>query len=57
MKYLAALLLSGCAYLHGPCYFVIDLTEKFAICEVGGTLIIMPSNVLEIDSDSINFKK
>jgi hypothetical protein len=57
MKYLATLFLSGCAFLSGPCYIMVDLESRAAVCEIGGRMIVMPANVLKIDSEGINFRK
>ena len=57
MKYLAVLFLSGCAYLHGPCYIMVDLESRAAVCEVGGRMLVMPANVLKIDTEGIRLQK
>jgi len=57
MKYLIAFLLSGCAFVYGPCYLIIDLTEKFLACEEGGAMVVIPANILEIDNEGLKFKK
>jgi hypothetical protein len=57
VKYLAALLLSGCAYLSNSCFIMVDLESRIAVCEQGGKMIVMPANVLNIDSEGIRIRK
>lgn len=39
MRLLAVALLSGCAFIDGPC----SMDSAQAVCEQGGTMIIVPS--------------
>jgi hypothetical protein len=50
---LVALLLSGCAYISGPCYLVVQIEEKYAVCEVGGNMVVMPAKLLEIGKEKV----
>jgi hypothetical protein len=53
MKYLIALLLSGCAVISGPCYVITDGTGRYIVCEEGGVIWIVPSKMLEFDKDRV----
>lgn len=44
---LAVLLLSGCAYVNGPCSLSASTTSKSAFCEAGGTMMVIPGSVLQ----------
>lgn len=42
-----ALLLTGCAYISGPCE-VVTAPEKRAACQQGGSMLLMPGSVLRV---------
>lgn len=42
-----AMLLSGCAYISGPCE-VSTAPERRAACQTGGTMVLLPGSVLNV---------
>jgi hypothetical protein len=59
VKYLIAILafLGGCAFVSGPCIVFVDQLERVLFCENGGNMMVLPSNILEIDSEGIMLRK